>query len=177
MSKTRALLAGGIGGVALLAVGALPASAAQTGDTTTTFTLNGGTIDITSSSSANLPTGVSGQPFVSGQLGPVNVIDNRGGTATWNAYVASTAFSTNNGVATTTSTGVEYNTGSLNKTGEVTVAGTSGNIVVAAAPSPVVTGTSVVGNNTASWDPMLRVNLPSNSLAGTWSGTVTTSVA
>jgi hypothetical protein len=176
MSKTRALLAGGLGGVALLAVGALPASAAQTGDTTTTFTLNGGTIDIAVASSANLPTGNSGQAFVSGQLGPVTVTDNRGNTVSWTASAASTTFTTNNGTATTTSTGVTYNSGTVNKTGEVTAAG-NGNVPLAAAPSPVVTGTSVVGNNTASWDPTLTVNLPSNSLAGTWSGTVTTSVA
>jgi hypothetical protein len=65
----------------------------------------------------------------------------------------------------------------VNKTGEVTVQGTPENVLLAAAPSPVVTGSSVVGNNTASWNPMLKVNLPSNSLAGNYSGTITTSVA
>jgi hypothetical protein len=176
MSKTRALVAGGIGGVALLAVAALPASAAQSGDTTTTFTLNGGTIDIAVGSSANLPAGSSGQPFVFGQLGPVTVTDNRGNTVSWTASAMTTTFTTNNGFATTTSTSVVYNSGTVNKTGEVTAAG-NGNVTLAVAPSAVVTGTSVVGNNTASWDPTLTVNLPSNSLAGSYSGTVTTSVA
>jgi hypothetical protein len=176
MSKTRAFIAGGIGTVALLTTAALPAFASQSGDTTTTFTLNGGSIDIAVASSANLPTGNSGQPLVTGQLGLVTVTDNRGNTVSWTASAASTTFTTNNGFATTTSTGVTYNSGTVNKTGDVTAAG-NGNVPLAVAPSPVVTGTSVVGNNTASWDPTLTVNLPPNSLAGNYTGTVTTSVA
>jgi hypothetical protein len=176
MSKTRVFIAGGIGTLALMAAGALPASAAPSGDTTTTFSLQGGTIDITVAANASLPQGNSGQPSVSGQLGPVNIFDNRGNTISWTASAASTAFTTNNGFATTTSTEVKYNSGTVNKSGEVTTA-SNGDVVLAVASSAVVTGSSVVGNNTASWNPMLTVSLPSNSLAGNYSGTATTSVA
>ena len=178
MSKTRAFIAGGIGTVALLAVGALPASAAE-GDTTTTFTLSGGALTVTVNPAASLPGGNSGQPNVTGQIGQVSVSDLRGGTASWTAYVKSSAFSTYNGVATTNSTSVEYNTGLVNKSGNSTVTGTeNGNILLApVADSPVVTASAVVGNNTANWEPTLKVNLPSDSLAGNYSGVVHTSVA
>lgn len=175
MSKTRAFIAGGIGTATLLAAGALPAYAAP-GDTVTTFSLQAGTLSVAVAPSAGLPAGNSGQAFVSGQLGPVNVTDNRGSTISWTAYAKTTLFSTFNGQATTNSTSVEYNTGTPSKTGEVTVEGTSQNVLLAAAPSPVVNGSAVVGNNTASWDPMLKVNLPTNSLAGSYEGTITTSV-
>jgi hypothetical protein len=176
MSKTRAFIAGGIGTVALLTAGSLSASAAQSGDTTTTFTLNAGTIDIAVASNASLPNGNSGQPTVSGQLGPVNVTDNRGGEVGWTTSAASTVFTRTAGTATT-STSVSYNSGTINKTGTVTTT-SSGDVTLSAiASSPVVTGTAVTGNNTASWDPTLTVNLPSDSLAGDYSGTVTTSVA
>jgi hypothetical protein len=175
MSKTRALIAAGLGGIALLAAGTLPAAAATTGDTTTTFTLDAGTIDISVASLASLPNGVSGQPNVSGQLGPVNVTDNRGGVVGWTTSAASTVFERAGGT-TTTSTSITYNSGVVNKTGDVT-ATSSGLKTLTTVATEVVTGTDVTGNNTASWNPTLTVNLPPNSLAGNYSGTVTTSVA
>jgi hypothetical protein len=173
MRKTRDFIAGGIGAAALLAAGTLSASAAQSGDTTTTFTLNGGTLDIAVASNASLPGGNVGMPFVSGQIGFVTVTDNRGDTVSWTASAATTVFS--NGIGTN-STGVNYNSGFVSKTGTVTPNST-GPTPLAAAPNPVVNGNSVVGNNTATWEPMLTVNLPPNALAGTYSGTITTSVA
>jgi len=172
MSRTRASIAVGIGTVALLVSGPMPASAATSGETTTTFTLEAGTIDVTVQGSAALTNGSSGQLTVSGQLGVVNVTDNRGGTVGWITSAASTAFSNGSG---SSSTGVSYNSGSVSKTGTVTVV-SAGPTTLSANPSPVVTGTLVVGNNTASWNPTLTVSLPSNSLAGNYSGVVTTSV-
>jgi hypothetical protein len=174
MSKTRALIAGGAGAVALLAASALPASAAQSGDTTTTFTLDAGTIDIAVAPSANLPNGMSGQPFVTGQLGPVTVTDNRGGTVGWTTSAASTVFTRSGGG--TDSTEVTYDSGVVNQTGDVTT-NSSGTKTLTTVATDVVTGTAVTGNNTASWNPTLTVNLPPNSLAGNYSGVVTTSVA
>jgi hypothetical protein len=175
MSKTRAFIAGGIGTVALLTAGALPAFAAP-GDTVTTFTLDAGTLDISVQSDAALTDASSGAAFVSGNLGDVTVTDERGDVLGWTASAKSTVF-TRTGGTTTTSTSVSYNSGTINKTGTVTTT-SSGDVTLSAiASSPVVTGTAVTGNNTASWDPTLTVNLPSDSLAGDYSGTVTTSVA
>jgi hypothetical protein len=36
---------------------------------------------------------------------------------------------------------------------------------------------SVVGNNSVSWNPTVTINIPSAAVAGTYSGTVTHSVA
>jgi hypothetical protein len=177
MSRTRAFIAGGVGTIALFAAGTLPAFASNSGDTVTTFDLEAGTIDISASATASLPAGDSGQASVSGQLGQVTVTDGRGGTVSWTASAKSTVFTTTNGVATTNSTSVSYNSGTVNKTGDVTAAGTGPQTLSAIAGTAVVNGNAVVGNNTASWEPTLTVNLPSNSLAGEYEGTVTTSVA
>ena len=173
MSKTRAIIAGGLSGFAILTVSALPASAAQTGDTTTTFTLAAGTLGIVVAPTAALTNGSSGATSVSGNLGDVTVTDSRGNVLGWTASAASTAFTGDTG---TTSTAVTYNSGTVTKTGTVTTA-SLGTVALTTTAAPVVTGTLVVGNNTATWDPTLTVTLPPSSLAGDYTGTVTTSVA
>jgi hypothetical protein len=173
MSRIRAVVAGGIGTVALLVSAALPASAAPSGTTTTTFTLSSGTLDIAVASNASLPGGNSGTTSVSGQIGFVTVTDSRGNILGWTTSAASTPFTGDSG---TTSAAVGYSSGTVSKTGTVTVA-SSGAVALTTTPAPVVAGTSVVGNNTATWNPTLTVTLPPNSLAGTYTGTVTTSVA
>ena len=173
MSRTRALIAGGIGTVALLSGGTLPASAAVTGDTTTTFTLAAGTLDIVVPATAALTNGSSGATSVSGSLGGVTVTDSRGNVLGWNVSAAATPFTSNTG---TTSTAVSYSSGTVSKTGIVTTA-SLGTVALTTTPASVVVGTLVVGNNTASWNPTLTVVLPASSLAGAYTGTVTTSVA
>jgi hypothetical protein len=173
MSRIRAVVAGGVGTVALLVSVALPASAAPSGTTTTTFTLSTGTLDIAVASNASLPGGNSGATSVSGQIGFVTVTDSRGNILGWTASAASTAFAGDSG---TTSTAVSYSSGTVSKTGTLTVA-SSGTVGLTTTPAPVVLGTLVVGNNTATWNPTLTVTLPPNSLAGSYTGTVTTSVA
>ena len=173
MTRTRAVMVGSIGAVALLASVALPASAAPSGTTTTTFTLSSGTIDIAVPSNASLPAGNSGTTSVSGQIGSVTVTDSRGNVLGWTASAASTGFTGDSG---TTSTAVSYSSGAVSKTGTVTAV-SSGTVALTTVPAPVVVGTLVVGNNTATWNPTLTVTLPPNSLAGNYTGTVTTSVA
>jgi hypothetical protein len=177
MSKKRAFIAGGIGTIALMAAGTLPAFADNSGDTDTTFTLNGGTIDVAVSATASLTAAYSGVAAVSGQLGLVTVTDARGDTLGWTTSAKSSVFSSTRGVFTTDSTAVSYNSGNVNKTGTVTAAGTGPTLLSPIADTAVVSGTAVHGNNTASWNPTLTVSLPSDSLAGDYDGTVTTSVA
>ena len=43
-------------------------------------------------------------------------------------------------------------------------------------PATVLYGVEASGTNTATWNPTLSVSLPSDSLPGTYQGTVTTSV-
>jgi hypothetical protein len=42
---------------------------------------------------------------------------------------------------------------------------------------PVVTASEITGNNTATWSPTIRVNLPSGMAAGVYTGTITHSVS
>jgi len=44
-------------------------------------------------------------------------------------------------------------------------------------PAPVITATGIPGRNTATWDPTVHVLLPSGTLAGVYSATITHSVA
>jgi hypothetical protein len=157
----------GIAATALFGATAISASAA---DSAVTFELAGGSLTVDPAASAVLTAGVSGATSVSGALGDVVVTDNRGGVADWSIDAASTVFT--NG--TTTSTAVEYVTGTVTTTGVVTAAG--GTKALDTVAVEVVGGTLVEGNNTATWNPTLTVTLPSSSTAGTYSGTITTSV-
>jgi len=173
MSKNFGYLAAALGAVALLGATALPASAADTGDTTATFTLAGGSLDVTVAAGAELTDGAPGAASVSGSLGAVGVSDTRGSTAGWVVSAASTTFVDG---ATSISTGVSYNAGAATATTGIITAGTDGATDIAAV-APVADGTAASGNNTASFSPTLTVTLPASALAGDYQGTVTTSIA
>jgi hypothetical protein len=175
MRKQLNAVAGGIlGGLALLAANALPASAATSGDTITTFSLTGGELAVSVAASAALTNGASGAASVSGTLGSVSVTDARGGTTGWTASAVTTAFAHTGGG--TTASGVSYNAGVVTETGDVT-ATSAGATALTAEAAAVVTASAVTGNNSGSWNPTLTVALPSNALAGDYTGTITTSVA
>src|SRR5688572_7906799 len=93
---------------ALLAGTALPASADDTGDTTTTFTLAGGDLAITIPLMATLNEGDSGDLLVTGTLGEVLVTDDRGAILAWAVSAESTAFTGSEG---SSSTGISYTAG------------------------------------------------------------------
>lgn len=148
------------------------AMAADTGDTTATFTLTGGSLDVTPAASAALTDGASGAASVSGSLGAVGVSDTRGSTAGWTMSAASTTFGDGAG---SVSTGVSYDSGAATaSTGTVTPTSTGATSITTVAP--VAAGTLASGNNTASYTPTLTVTLPASALAGSYSGTVTTSI-
>lgn len=162
-----------IGAVALLAASTATASAAP-GDTTTTFSINGGALSVTVQADATLTNAGTGAANVSGNLGAVAVTDNRGGTAPWNVMSTSTVFTNATGGAT--SNGVSYNAGTVAKTGDMTIAD-GADVTLSGVAAEVAGPTAVAGNNAASWNPTLTVSLPSNALAGAYSGTVNTSIS
>jgi len=174
MNKKLSLLGGTtLSAFVLLAATALPADAAA-GDTDTTFVVAAGSLSVSVAATANLGTVATGATNVSGSLGAVDVTDARGGTLGWTTSATSTVFSRTGGG--TTSTAVSYNSGAVTKTGTVTTASTGATPLIAVA-APVVMGTLVTGNNTANWNPTLTVTLPADALAGTYTGTVNTSVS
>ncbi|SDO20863.1 hypothetical protein SAMN04515671_0148 [Nakamurella panacisegetis] len=167
-SVTRGvIIAAMAGGLALTA--AVPASAGTTG---ATFTLAGGSLTVSQAATATLDPGATGTTSITGALGAVDVTDARGSIAGWTMTAASTTFTASGG---SVSTDVTYDSGPATaSTGTVTPASNGPTSITTA--QTVATGTAASGNNTASFSPTLTVTLPASALAGTYAGTVTTSV-
>jgi hypothetical protein len=170
---------------ATLAIASSPAAAAPTDDTIVTFEVEAGTLDIVTPATADLGGGAPGT-VITGTIGPVTVTDSRASAdASWTTSVTSTDFVTGGGTApeTVLASEVDYWSGPATATtgnGTFTPAQLT---AAAAAPlddtTPLVafTHTGGTGNNTATWNPTLNVNVPLDSIAGTYTGTVTHSVA
>lgn len=160
------------------------AQGATSGDTTTTFTLTAGVLAITAPASANLGSVATGTSTTSAQLGSVQVADGRGALfGAWTTSVSSTDFTTGGATAqetiakavsdywsgaATATTGVGTFTPGQANAGAKQTLGSS---------RTAFTGANVVGNNTATWNPTVIINIPAAAVAGAYSGTVTHSVA
>ncbi|MFI6758512.1 hypothetical protein ACIBF5_05120 [Micromonospora sp. NPDC050417] len=185
MRFAKIFVVGAAAAAAAVALTGMPAAAAPTDDTEVTFEILAGTLDITAPATADLGTGEAGT-VIDGQIGPVTVDDSRAEPdASWEATVTSTDFTT--GTATPTETvlasQVDYWSGPATATtGNGTF--TPGQVNAAAAaplddttPLTAFTHTGGTGNNTATWNPTLEVNVPLANVAGVYTGTVTHSVA
>ena len=155
----------------------VPSSASPDPDTTVTFTVTSGALFMSAPVSVNLGAGAPGTT-ISGALGAVNVTDDRALlSATWTATASASDWTT--GAATPAETipssDVGYSPGSITTTGTITATGTS--ITLSSTATPVVTGTSGVGDNTATWNPALSVAVPAATVGGAYTGTVTQSVS
>ena len=168
--------------VSLAGFGTTAANAAGSGDTTTTFTVTGTGLNISVPGSATLGDAATGAASLTGQaLGNVTVTDGRGAlVATWVTTVTSTDFTTGTGSAANqkvTAANVTYNPGLAVgvPTGVGTfVPGVSGTIGAGRTAASWTVGS---GNNSATWNPQLSFALSSDQVAGTYTGTVTHSVA
>ena len=184
MSTLRAGLTALVGATLLLV--ALPgiASAATAGATTTTFTLTGGSISITvPGTTVDLSSVSVAAGTLSGQLGTVTVNDGRGLlNGSWTSMVSSSQLTTRGQTAAQTinATGVSYWSGAATATSGVgALVGsqlTPGAAVAINAAQTAFTGGSLIGNNSASWNPTLIVTMPSAAIGGTYTGTVTHTV-
>ncbi|HEX2699177.1 MAG TPA: hypothetical protein VHM89_03105 [Acidimicrobiales bacterium] len=164
---------------------AIPARAAVTGDTTTTFTLSGGLLSITVPASKALGSVATGSASTAAaQLGTVAVGDARGTLlGTWTASVSSTAFTTGAATANETiaNSNADYWSGAATATtgtgvflpGQATALAK----VTLGSSRTAFSASALVGNNTASWNPTVNVNIPSAAVAGDYTGTITHSVA
>jgi hypothetical protein len=164
---------------------AAPAVAAPTDTTDTTFEVLAGTLDIDAPAAADLGDGAPGGT-ITGQLGTVTVTDSRGAAdASWEASVTATVFQTGGGTPaeTVTPEEISYWSGPATATtgnGTFTPGQlTAGDAEPLSSVTPLVafTHTGGTGGNTASWNPTLVVNVPLDSIAGVYTGTVTHSVA
>ncbi|MFF0150862.1 hypothetical protein [Micromonospora sp. NPDC005203] len=182
---TAKICLAGAAAAAMVGFLAAPAAAAPTDTTTVTFEILAGTLDIDAPATADLGTGAPGGT-ITGQLGPVTVTDSRGAAdASWVASVTASVFQTGGGsppetvlpeeidywsgpATATTGTGTftpgQANAGAAEPLSSVT-------------PVTAFTHSGGTGGNTATWNPTLIVNVPLDSIAGVYTGTVTHSVA
>jgi len=178
MAKKRIVL---VGAVLSLLTFALPARAA---DTTTTFSLAAGSLSISAPASSGLGAGSTGAGTLSAQLGTVTVTDTRGALlGTWTASVSSTDFTTGGATANETvgKGQVTYWSGTATASSGTAVftpgQATSGNAQALSVSRTAFSASVIIGNNSASWNPTVTVNVPAAAVAGTYTGTITHSVA
>jgi hypothetical protein len=132
---------------------------------------------------ASIGTGEPGDP-ISGQLGFVTVSDDRAAlNANWLASVSATGFTTGGGTAAETipNSRVSYWSGPATATsGDGTPVPGQPNpasAVVLNETRPAFSKSTGSGNNSATWNPTLVIDVPAAAVAGTYSGTVSHSVA
>lgn len=169
--------------IAAAVAGAAPAGAATSGSTTTTFAVNSGALGITVPATANLGSANPGASL-SASLGSVTVTDNRALlTASWTATVTATSFTTGGGTTAETiaNTAVSYWSGPATATsGSGTFTPGQTNAGAAQAMGTSVTAftlTGGVGDNSAAWSPTIVIAVPAAAVGGTYTGTITHSVA
>ncbi|MEO3925409.1 hypothetical protein ABGB07_16290 [Micromonosporaceae bacterium B7E4] len=175
----------GVAATAAVGLAAAPAVAAPTDTTTVTFDVTAGTLDIDAPASADLGAGAPGTA-INGSLGPVTVTDARASAdASWTASVTSTVFTTGTGTPSQTIlfSEVDYWSGPLiSSTGNGTFTPAQPTFadrgpLDSATPLVAFTHVGGTGNNSATWNPGLSINVPLDAEAGTYTGTVTHSVA
>jgi hypothetical protein len=151
-------------------------------DTITRSTCEPGELSINVPEAADLGAAAPGGA-VSGNLGPVTVTDERGlSDATWTATVVATDFATiGSPVRTVASSNVSYWSGpatSTTGTGTFTSGQpTSQDAQTIDVERTAFTLTEGSGVTSATWDPVVSVQLPLAAVAGEYTGTVTFSVA
>lgn len=156
---------------ALVGFIALPATAAPTADTTVTVIVPVGELSVSAPGTANLGTVTPGS-FSEVTLTPVQVSDTRAGEAGWNVAVGMTDFSNVGATRTIPASAATYTPAAASTTGNVTVTPTTlGSLATTAATAQ--TATAVSGNNTATWDAVLRVTAPAGTLADSYTATLT----
>ena len=145
---------------------------------TNTITAPVGVVSITAPASASLGSAAPGGT-ASGSLGIVQVTDERGGVAGWTATTSATDFTTGGGTTAETipASDVQYLiSGFTSTTGSASFTPTPVTDLSGTAQA-VVTATNVNGDNSAAWNPVIRVSVPSGAVAGTYSAIITHSVA
>jgi hypothetical protein len=165
--------------IAVAAVLTSGASAARANSAPTTFTIAGGALSITTPSSANLGTAPIGTSAVNAALGTVTVSDQRalfaGG---WTASVISGSFVTGSSspAETVPAADVSYAPGSATATsGTGTFTPGAGGAL--GTSRTAFTASAEAGITSCGWNPTITVTLPAAVIAGTYTGTITHSVA
>jgi hypothetical protein len=135
-----------------------------------------GPLTITAPVTADLGSGPPGGTITS-NLGPVQVTDDRGFGADWDASVSSSDFSAGGAAQTIPVSDTSYGIaglGSVTGSASFRFAPATG---LSATPQGVVNATGVNGNTSVTWDPVIQVHVPGGAVGGTYSGTIVHSVS
>ena len=177
------------------AAGLVLAPTAHAANTTTTFSVTGGTIAISAPAATDLTASQvinTTDSTIIAQLGDVTVTDTRGAlNGSWSSDVDSTTFTTGGASAdeTIANSAVSYLEGLAVPTGVAVVHPRGNNLLTladvgtltarsfGASPLAAYSAAAVVGNNSATWNPVITVSIPSDVVAGTYTGTITHSAA
>ena len=141
-------------------------------------------VAITAPASVNLGSRATGSPNLSAQLGTVTVTASGLVAPSFTATVSATVFLTGGGSANQTigKASISYWSGPATAVIGLLGSGTPGQPTAAQAQALSVTRTAFAGQGTllsisASWNPTIIINIPASAVAGTYSGTITHSVA
>ena len=99
----------------------------------------------------------------------------RGGTAGWTATASAVDFTGPQNISVSAPGSSSYTTPAASVSGTATV--TASDLNPLYPPGPVQVATGVNGINSATWNPTIHLTVPGNALAGTYSSTITHSVA
>jgi hypothetical protein len=151
------------------------------GGTSTTLGVTGGDLTITVAGSASLGAVNAGQSSLEGQLGTVTVQDMRAEyNGAWNASAVASDFANSDvpDAADIPATDITYSPGSAtDQSGDATFQAGAGGAMSTVGSVDAFSTADEVGVASVSWDPNISFALPSNVVAGTYTGTVTHSVA
>jgi hypothetical protein len=148
------------------------------GQRTVTTGVVSGPLTITAPVGAALGAGPPGATIVS-SLGTFQVTDGRGFGAEWSAAVSSSDFTTGGGEPAETIPAGDalYDIPGLATASGPATFGYVPQVVLSPNPQDVVNATSVAGNTTVAWTPVLQVAVPGGAIGGTYSGTIVNSVS
>jgi hypothetical protein len=174
----RKSLALAVTGLTVASRGALVPTAANAADTNVTFTLTGGSLTLSAPGSATLTAAGNlglGGTTVSGSLGNTTVTDARGSLlGSFNVDMSTTDF-TSSGNTIAKSNATAYS-GAATPTGVAVPAPTTNLTAVnigGATPGRILTVTGVTGSASVVYNPTVSIAIPADTVAGSYSGTVT----
>lgn len=177
--RSRLALALSVASAASMVAVAAPADAGQG----VTFTLTAGALTVSDPADKSLGTVATGTASITNTLGSTSVTDNRGSLlGTWTSTVSSTDFVTGTATAdeTIAKSNVSYYSGLATASSgtAVLVPGQATSLLAQdlSTSRTAFSANAIVGNNSATWVPTVVVTIPSDSVAGTYTGTITHSV-
>jgi hypothetical protein len=181
-TRTLAILSSTVLLVTLTSVA--PARAVVNDATTATVTVNAGSLSITVPGSKALGSVATGSATVSAQLGTIAVTDQRGRyLGAWAVTVSSGNYTTGGATApeTISKASADYWSGAATSTTGIATftpgQASAGAKQALSTPRTAFSASSIIGNNSAAWNPTVIINIPSAAVAGGYSGTITHSVA